>query len=183
MGKKILLMGSKTTQIMWPHHRTCLQAGANARKYGYFLFISILPSNLLSHWQFFFFSASRKPRAYPQIFCQLPIQLLFVQGSCEPDRGLDIEASCSAQSSGTCPDRAPREVEEQMPCPASQLLLHGSNPPAIWSLLPAMHTAQSGKWKLSAAFSNFFFTFLQTRMREERREYWPVCDIMLLVHI
>lgn len=48
-------MGSKTTQIMWPHHRTCLQAGANARKYGYFLFISVLPSNLLSHWQFFFF--------------------------------------------------------------------------------------------------------------------------------
>lgn len=105
----------------------------------------------------FFPPASRKPRAYPQIFCQLPIQLLFVPGSWEPDRGLDIDTSCSAQSSGTCPDQAPGEVEEEMPSPASQLVLRWFNPLAIWSLLPAMHTAWSGKWKLSAGFSIFFF--------------------------
>lgn len=60
------------------------------------------------------------------------------------------------------------------------------NPLAIWSLLPAMCTAWSGKWKLSVGFSIFFFfflLFLQTRMHEVSREHWLVCDIMLLVHI
>lgn len=63
-----------------------------------------------------------------------------------------------AQSSGTCPDQAPREVEEEMPAQAAQLALCWFNPLAIWSLLPAMHAACSGKWKLSAGFSLFFFS-------------------------
>lgn len=102
-----------------------------------------------------FFLANRKIRAYPWIFCQLPIQLLFVQGSCEPDRGLDIGTLCPAQSPRPCPDQAPGEVKEEMPSNASQLALCWFNPPAIWSPLPAMHTAWAGKWKLSAEFSIF----------------------------
>lgn len=88
-----------------------------------------------------------------------------------------------AQSSGTCPDQAPREVEEEMPAQAAQLALCWFNPLAIWSLLPAMHAACSGKWKLSAGFSFFFFflTFLQTRMHEKSREPWLASGTMLLV--
>lgn len=123
-------LGSKSPKscalITEPRSPNC----ANAGQSGYFLFVSILPSNLLSRWHAFFvvvfglfFLASRKIRAYPRIFCQLPIQLLFVQGSCEPDRGLDIGTLCPAQSSRPCPDQAPGEVKEEMPSHASQLAL------------------------------------------------------------
>lgn len=72
---------------------------------------------------FFFFFSKQELKAHPQIFCQLPIQLGFVQGSCEPDRGPDIDISCPAQSFRTCPDHVPREVEVEMPSHASQLVL------------------------------------------------------------
>lgn len=183
MGKKILLMGSKTTQIMWPHHRTCLQAGANARKYGYFLFISILPSNLLSHWQFFFFSKQETkrissdflPASNPTPICPRVLRarqrswhwgLLF----CSELRDLPwpgSQGSGGANALSCVPAASPR----------IQPTGHLVSPPCY---------AHSSVWEVETFCSIqqfFFFTFLQTRMREERREYWPVCDIMLLVHI
>lgn len=61
-----------------------LQAAANTGKYGYFLFISILPLNLMSCWHF---SPTNKQetKSCPQLLCQLPVQFLFVQGSFKPE--------------------------------------------------------------------------------------------------
>lgn len=186
-------MGSKTTWIMHPHHRTLVSRLMLMQRNMVISCSSAFYPPTSCHtgmvfwgsFLFLFFWASRKLKAYPQIFCQLPIQLLFALGSCEPDRGPDIDASCPAQSSRTCPDQAPRELREEMPSHASQLALCWLQPTG--HLVSSPYYAHSLVWEVETFYGIqhffFFLLFLQTRMYEESREHWVVCDIMLLVHI
>lgn len=110
---------------------------------------------------FFFFFGKQETKSsdfsFLRFFCQLPIQLWDVPGSCEPDRGLDIDVSCPAQSSGTCPDQVPREVEEEMPSHASQLVLHWFQPTG--HLVSSPCYAHSLVWEVETfcGIQHFFF--------------------------
>lgn len=167
-----------------------LHAGANAGKYGYFLFISILPSNLLSSWHvffflFFFFPESRKLTAYPQNF---------VPNSNPTPIHLDPESQTDAMTltplvllrpPGRALTRLPGKWKRKCPLMHPSCFSTDFNPLAIWSLLPAMHTVWSGEWKLSVGFSIFnfsFFFFLQTRMHEESGGHWLVCNMSVFIH-
>lgn len=122
--KKFLPLGSKTTQIMCPHHRTSVSKLLLMQGNMVISCSSAFSPQTFCHaGTFFFLPNKQEAKSCPQPFCQLPVQLLFVQVSGEPDRGLDINAFCPAQSSRTCPDGAPREVEEEVPSQASQLVL------------------------------------------------------------
>lgn len=189
--KKFLPLGSKTTQIMCPHHRTLVSKLVLIQGNMVISCSSAFYPRTFCHTGmllFFFGKQETKSSdfSFLRFFCQLPIQLWYVPGSCEPDRGLDIDVSCPAQSSGTCPDQVPREVEEEMPSHASQLVLHWFQPTG--HLVSSPCYAHSLVWEVETfcGIQHFFFTFfffLQTRMHEVSREHWLVCDIMFPVHI
>lgn len=161
-----------------------LQAGANAGKYGYFLFISILPSNLLSPWHAFFFLlfiflASRKIRAYPQVVCQLPMQLLFVHGSMSQTEVLTLTPLVLLRAPGPALTRLPgSEGGNALSCsPAGSLLIQ---PTGHLVSSPCYAHSLVGEVETFCRIQHFFFYFLQTRIHEESRNHWLVCDIMLL---
>lgn len=130
---------------------------------------------------FFFLPASRKLRAYPPIFCQLPVQLLFVQGSYEPDRGLDTDNS-ELRALGPALTRLPGKWRRRCPLRQPSWLSAGSThwPSGPFSPLCTQLALGSGNFLQDSAFF-FFLTFLQTRMHEESREPWLACGTMLLV--
>lgn len=187
MEKKCFPLGSKTTQTMCPHHRTSVSKLVLTQGNTVISCSSAFYPRTFCHTgMLFFFSVNRKLKAHPQIFCQFPIQLGFVQGSCEPDRGLDVDISCPDQSSRTCPDQVPRDVEEEMPSHASQLVLRWFQPTS--HLVSSPCYVHSLVWEVETFcgiqhFFFFFLLFLQTRMHKVSREHWLGCDIMLLVHI
>ena len=92
----------------------------------------------------------------PQLLCQLPVRLRLVRGSFEPDRGLDIDASCPALSSKTCPDRAPRDVGGG---DAAQLVLRRLQPTG--HLVSSPCYAHSLVWEVEtfSGIQHFFFNF------------------------
>ena len=135
--KKILLWGSKITQSMCPPHWTSVSKLMLTQGNMVISWFSAFNPRTFCHAVMFFFSSSMNLIAHPQI-CHLPIPLLFFQGSWEPDRGLDIDTSCPAQSSGTCPwpgSQASGGGNALSRIPAGSLLISTHWPSGLFSLL------------------------------------------------
>lgn len=118
LGSKLPKSCALTTESQSP---SCAKAGQS----GYFLFVSIFTLQPSVSLACFFcccfliccvcFFSKQENRAYPRIFCQLPIQLLFAQGSCEPDRGLDIGTFVLLRAPGPALTRLPGKWRGKCP--------------------------------------------------------------------
>lgn len=183
--KKILLLGSKTTQIMWPHHRTCLQAGAHAMKYGYFLFISILPSNLLSHWHFFFPQQAGNQERILRFSACFQSNSYLSKGPESQTEVLTLTPPVLLRAPGPALTRLLGKWRRKCP------LLHPSWfsadsthwPSGLSSLLCTQLGLGSGNFLQDSALFFFFFSHFCKPGCVKRGEHWPGWDIMLLVHI
>ena len=157
-------MGSQTAQIMCPHSRTSVSE------------LLLTQGNMVT---------SCSSAFYPQTFCHTAFFFFF-------QTGRKLRAVLSSSASFQCNSylskgpgsqteiltlmplvllRVPGPAltgfqGEEMPSHASSWLSADLNPLAIWSLLPAMHTAWSGKWKLSVGFSIFYFFANQDAWKE-----------------